>query len=153
VRLLLVVGENNSITELRAISGDPFLVASTMNAVRQWRFMIGGYLVGTLRQTDVPLTFAFKIEDPPTPASLHLKKGKGIRADSVRDFTDRMEHTADGRTHHISSGFVTGINACARTSMICKPKDKEEANSIPGGGLSFVIRAIPLVPWHSCESG
>jgi hypothetical protein len=148
VRLLLVVGENNSIAELRAISGDPFLLASTMKAVRQWRLMIGDYLVGTLRQTEVPLTFAFKIEDPPTPAYLYLKNGQVIRANSVRDFTYRMEYTADGRTHHISSGSVTGINACARTSMIFKPKDKEEANCIPGGGLSFVIRAIPLVPRH-----
>jgi TonB family protein len=148
VNLLLVIGENNSIAELQAISGDPLLVESTMKAVRQWQFMIGGYEVGAFRETEVPLTFTFKIEDPPKPAYLHLKNNKVIRADDVREFLDGIEYTADGRTHHISSDSVTGINSCAHASMIFKPKDKEEANCIPGSGPYFVIRAIPLVPRH-----
>jgi hypothetical protein len=40
VKLLLVVGEHNSIAELQAVSGDPLLVESTMAAVRQWQFMM-----------------------------------------------------------------------------------------------------------------
>ncbi len=146
VKLLLVIGENNSIAELQAISGDPLLVESAMKAVRQWQFMIGGYEVGALRETEVPLTFTFKIEDPPKAAYLHLKNNKVIRANDVREFLDGIEYTADGRTHHISSGSVTGINACARASMIVKPKAKEEADCIAGGGPSFIIRAIPLLP-------
>jgi len=145
VKLLLVIAENNSIAELQAISGDPLLVESTMTAVRQWHFMIGGYPVGALRETEVSLTFNFKIEDPPKPAYLHLKNNKVIRADSVREFTDRLEYSADGRRHRISPDSVTSIDACARASIIVKPKDKEEADCIPAGGPSFVIRAIPLV--------
>jgi TonB family protein len=146
VKLLLVIGENNSIAELQAISGDPLLVESAMKAVRQWQFMIGGYVSGAVRDTEVPLTFMFKIEDPPKPAYLHLSNGKVIRADGVREFTDRMEYTVGGRTHHIPPDSVTDINACERVSIITKPKDKEEANCIPGGGPSFDIVAIPLLP-------
>jgi TonB family protein len=146
VKLLLVIGENNSIAKLQAISGDPLLVESTMKAVRQWKFVTGVYVNGAVRETEVPLTFTFKIEDPPRPAYLHLKNNKVIRADDVREFPDCIQYTTDGRTHHISADSVTGINACARASMISKPKDKEEANCIPGGGPSFVIRAIPLLP-------
>ena len=145
VKLFLVMGEDNSIAELHAISGDPLLIESTMKAVRQWHFMIGGYLVGALRETEVPLTFTFKIEDAPKPAYLHLSDGKVIRADSVREFTDRMEYTVSGRTHHISPDSVTDINACARVSIIAKPKDKED-DCIPSGWPSLLIRAIPLLP-------
>jgi TonB family protein len=144
-KLLLVVGENNSIAKLQAISGDPLLVESAMKAVRQWQFMIGGYEAGALRETEIPLTFRFKIEDPPKPAYLHLKNNKVIRANDVREFLDGIEYTADGRTHHLSSESVTGISACARVSMMFKPNDKEEADCIPGGGPSFVVRAIPLL--------
>ena len=145
VKLILVIGENNSIAELQAVSGDPLLVESTMNAVRQWRLIIGGRVVGAPKETEVPLTFTFKIEDPPKPAYLHLKNGKVIRADSVREFTDRMEYTVGGRTHHISPDSVTDINACARVSISTKPKDKVD-DCIPSGGPSFLIRAIPLLP-------
>jgi TonB family protein len=144
VRLFLVIGEHNTIAELQPVSGDPVLVEAAMKAVRQWRFLIGGS-VGALRETEVPLTFTFKIEDPPKPAYLHLSNGKVIRAESVREFTDRMEYTVGGRTHHISPGSVTDINACARVSIITKPKEKED-NCIPAGGPSFDIVAIPLLP-------
>jgi len=145
VKLFLVIGEHNSIAELQVISGDPLLIESTMKAVRQWHFMIGGYPVGALRETEVPLTFTFKIEDVPKPAYLHLSDGKVIRADSVREFTDRMEYTVGGRTHQVSPDSVTDINACARVSIITKPKDTED-DCIPRGGPSFLIRAIPLLP-------
>jgi len=61
--------KNNSIAESQAISGDPLLVESTMKAVRQWKFMIGGYVNGAVRETEVALTFTFEIEDPPRPAT------------------------------------------------------------------------------------
>jgi TonB family protein len=148
VKLLLVISEDNSIAELQVISGDRLLVESTIKAVRQWRFLIGAYLVGALRETEVPLTFTFKIEDSPKPAYLHLKNNKVIRADDVREFLDGIEYRADGSIHHISSDSVTGIDACARASLIVKPKEKEEADCIPAGGPSFVIRAIPFVSGH-----
>jgi hypothetical protein len=83
VKLILVIAEDNSIAELQAVSGDPLLLESTMKAVRQWRFIIGGRVVGAPKETEVQLTFKFKIEDPPKPAYLHLRNGKVIRADSV----------------------------------------------------------------------
>lgn len=144
VKLLLVIGEHNAIAELQTVSGDPVLLEAALKAVRQWRFLIGGY-VGGLRGTEVPLTYTFKIEDPPKPACLHLSDGKVIRAGTVREFTDRMEYTVGGRTHHISPDSVTDINACARVWIITKPKNKED-DCIPAGGPSFNITAIPFVP-------
>jgi len=142
VKLILVIAEDNSIAELQAVSGDPLLLESTMKEVRQWRFIIGGRVVGAPKETEVPLTFTFKIEDPPNPAYLHLRNGKVIRADSVREFTNRMEYTVDGRTHYISPGSVTDVSACARVTVA----PSKEGDCSPRGGPSFFIRAIPLLP-------
>jgi hypothetical protein len=117
-----------------------------MNAVRQWRFSIGGYVVGAPRETEVPLTFTFKIEDPPQPAYLHLTNGKVIRADEVREFTDGVEYTVGRRTHRIAPGLVTDIDTCARVAILPTPK---AGDCSPAGGPSFNIRAIPLLPSES----
>ena len=93
------------------------------------------------REIEVPLSFTFKIEDPPKPAFLHLTNGKVIRADNVRELTNRIEYIVDRRTHHIPPDSVTDIDACVRVSVLPK-----EGNCIPSGGPSFVIRAIPLLP-------
>ena len=46
VNLTLVISVGNSkIVELQPVSGDPLLLKSTMNAIRQWHFMIGGRAV------------------------------------------------------------------------------------------------------------
>ena len=142
VKVFLVFAADGSIADLQAVSGDPLLLDATMKAVRQWRFLstIGG--VGDAREIEVPLTFAFKIEDPPTPAYLHLGDGKVIRADTVHEFTDRIEYTVGRRTHRISSDSVTHINACARISVL----GRSEGDCAPGGGPSFNIFAIPLLP-------
>ena len=145
VQLNLVIAEDNSIAELQAVSGNPLLLESTIKAVRQWIFSMGGRVVGNPKETEIPLTFTFKIEDPPKPAYLHLKNGKVIRADSVREFTDRTEYTVGGRTHHIPPESVTDINACARVSLFIKPKGKGD-DCIPASRPSFDIIAIPLLP-------
>jgi TonB family protein len=145
VKLNLVIADDGSIADLQAVSCDPVLLKSTMDAVRQWRFAIGGWAVGGPREIEVPLSFTFKIEDPAKPAYLHLSNGEVIRADDVRELTDRIEYTTDHRAHHISPDSVTGINGCARASVITKPKAKED-DCVPSGGPSFLIRAIPLLP-------
>ena len=142
VKLILVIAEDNSIAELQAVSGNPLLLESSMKEVRQWHFIIGGRVVGAPKETEIPLTFTFKIEDPPKPAYLHLRNGKVIRADSVREFTDRMEYTVDGRTHYISPGSVTDVSACAHVTVA----PSKEGDCSPRGGPSFFIRAIPLLP-------
>jgi hypothetical protein len=139
----LVIADDGSVAELQAVSGDPLLLDSKMKAVRQWHFSIGGRVAAGPREMEVPLTFTFKIEDPPKPAFLHLSNGEVTRAGNVRELTDRIEYTVDRRTHHISPDSVTDINACARVSVIISPK---EGNCIPRGGPSFFIRAIPLLP-------
>jgi len=141
VKLILVIAADGSIADLQAVSGDPLLLDSTMKAVRQWRFSIGGF-VGNPRETEVPLSFTFKIEDPPKPAYLHLTNGKVIRADEVREFADDMEYTAGRRTHHISANSVADINGCIRARVI----PQKEGDCIPAGGPSFTVRAIPLLP-------
>jgi len=141
VKLILVIAADGSIADLQAVSGDPLLLDSTMKALRQWRFTIGGF-VGKPREMEVPLSFMFKIEDPPKPAYLHLTSGKVIRAEEVREFTNGIEYTVGSRAHHISPKSVTGIDGCARIGVILQ----REGDCIPSGGPSFNIRAIPLLP-------
>jgi TonB family protein len=141
VKVVVVFADDGSVAELQAVSGDPVLLDSAMKAVRQWHFSMGSRVADGPRETEVPLSFTFKIE-PPTPAFLHLSNGQVIRADNVREFTDGIEYTVGRRTHHISPESVTDINACARVSIVISPK---EAGCIPGGGPSFFIRAIPLL--------
>jgi TonB family protein len=141
VNVVVVFEENGSVTELRAVSGDPVLLDSVMKAVRQWRFSWGGRLVDSPTETEVPLSFTFKIETP-KPAYVHLGDGRVIRADSVREFSDRIEYTVGRHTHRISAKSVTGIDACARITI---ESPQREGSCIPGGGPSFLIRAIPLM--------
>jgi TonB family protein len=140
VKVVVVFADDGSVAELQAASGDPLLLDSTMKAVRQWHFSMGR-VADSPRKTEVPLSFTFKIETP-TPAFLHLSNGQVIRADNVREFTDRIEYTVGRRTHRISPDSVTDINGCARVSLDISPK---EGNCIPGGGPSFFIHAIPLL--------
>jgi TonB family protein len=141
VNVVVVFADDGSVTELQAVSGDPVLLDSVMKAVRQWRFSWGGRLVDGPTETEVPLSFTFKIETP-TPAYLHLRDGRVIRADNVREFTDRIEYAVGHRTHRISANSVTDINACARISV---ESPQKEGSCIPSGEPSFLIRAIPLI--------
>jgi|SRR5690242_15334261 len=141
VKLILVIATDGSVADLRAISGDSLLRDSTLNAVRQWRFLMG-HVEGEPREAEVPLTFTFMIEDPPKPAFLHLVNGGVIRADEVHEFTDGIVYSAQQRTHHISASSITGIDGCARVTV----KRTRADDCIPSGGPSFVIRAIPLLP-------
>jgi len=141
VKLVLVIGVDGSVVDLQAVSGDPVLLESTVKAVRQWRFTIGGF-VGEPREMEVPLSFTFSIVTPPKPAYLHLTNGKVIRADDVREFADEMEYTASRRTHRISANSVADINGCLRARVI----PQKEGDCIPDGGPSFTVRAIPLLP-------
>jgi len=140
VKLILVIAPDGSIADLQAVSGDPLLLDSTMKAVRQWRFTIGGFL-GKPSEIEVPLSFTFKIEDPPKPAYLHLVSGKIIRADEVRESTDGIEYAVGSRTHHISASSIANIDGCARVTGILQ----KEGDCIPAGGPSFFVRAIPLL--------
>ena len=142
VKLTLVIADDGSVADLQAVSGDPVLLESTMKAVRQWRFQFA-LVNGSPREIEVPLSFTFKIEDPPEPAYLHLSNGKVIRANNVREFTDGIEYTVDRKTHHISLDSVTNINACAQISGRIS---RQQGDCVPGGGPSFIIRASPLLP-------
>lgn len=141
VKLILVIAADGSIADLRAISGDSLLRDSTLNAVRQWRFLMG-HVEGDPREAEVPLTFTFRIEDPPKPAYLHLVNGEVIRADEVHEFTYGIVYSAERRTHHISASSITGIDGCARVTV----KPTKAGDCIPAGGPSFTVRAIPLLP-------
>jgi TonB family protein len=143
VKLILVIADDGSIAGLQTVSGYPLLLDSTVNAVRQWRFSSMSRVAGNPAETEVPLSFTFKIEDPPKPAYLHLSNGEVIRADNVREFTDRIEYTVGRRTHHISTDSVTDINACAR---IWVGGPQKEGDCVASGGPSFLIHAIPLLP-------
>lgn len=147
VKLILVIGVDGSVADLKAISGPPFLVESTMKALRQWHFSGMPRVVGEApRETEVPVTFTFKIETP-KPAYLHLKNGKVIRADDVHEFTNEIEYSVDRRAHHLSPGLVTEINACANTvGGLVFRVDLKEGDCVPQGGPSYVIRTIPLLP-------
>jgi len=141
VKLILVIASDGSISDLQPVSGDPLFLDSTMKAVRQWRFSIGGF-VDKAKEIEVPLSFTFKIEEPPKPAYLHLTNGQVIRADEIREFTDRIEYTVGRDTHHVSADSVTDINTCARITVI----PQRDGDCVPSGGPSFFIRAIPMLP-------
>jgi hypothetical protein len=66
-----------------------------------------------------------------------------IRANEVREFTDRIEYTVGSRTYRIAPGSVTDVNACARVVV---GRALKEGDCVPSGGPSFNIRAIPLWP-------
>jgi TonB family protein len=132
VRLVIVIAKNGSVADVQSVSGDPPLLDAAITAVRQWRTQ-EVYLNGQVVEAEVPLTFTFTIQDPPNPAYLHLTNGKVIRANELREYTDTMEYTVGRHTHHVSPHSVTKITACLR-------------NCIYGGGPSFNIVAIPLLP-------
>jgi TonB family protein len=140
VKLLLVIGLHNEVAELHAVSGDPLLVDAAMTAMRGWKFSLGGYTGGP-RETEVPITYTFKLEVP-RPTYIHLKNGDSIHADSVREYTDHMEYTAHGRTHRIAPESVTDVSFCDHVKIFPLGKD----DCIPAGGPKFVIRALPLLP-------
>jgi TonB family protein len=140
VKLLLVIGLRNEVAELRAVSGDPLLVDAAMTAMRQWRFSLGGYIGGP-RETEVPITYTFKLEVP-KPTYIHLKNGDSIRVDSVREYTDHIEYTVHGRQHRIAPESVTDVSFCNHVTISQLGKD----DCIPAGGPKFVIRALPLLP-------
>jgi len=141
VNLVLVIGVDGSIADLKAVSGDPLLLDSTMKAVRQWRFSIGGF-VGKPRETEVPLSFTFRIENPSKPAYLHLTNGKAIRADEVREFADGIEYSVGRRTHRISADSIAQVDGCLRARVI----PQKEGDCIPDSGPSFTVRGISLLP-------
>jgi hypothetical protein len=144
-KLVLVIGADNSIAELRAVSGDPILVDASMKAVRQWRFLhlFGGVVGQPAPEIEVPLSFTFRIENAPKPAYLHLANGRVLRVDEVREFTDGIEYTVGKRTKRISTDAVTEINGCARLTFHLP---LEEGDCLPAGGPSFDIVAVPLLP-------
>jgi TonB family protein len=148
VNIRLVIADDGSVAELLPVSGDPLLVDSAIKAVQQWRVGFNR-VVGRPMEHEIPLSFTFSIQDPPKPAYLHLTNGDVIRADTVREFTDRIEYTAGGRTHRLAPDSVTDINACARVALL---PTLEEGDCISGGGPSFNIRAIPLMPAEKASS-
>ena len=149
VKVAVVFAEDGSVTDLQAVSGDPVLLDSVLKAVRKWHITLGGRLPDSPRETEVPLSFTFKMESP-TPAYLHLTSGRVIRADTVREFTDRIEYTVGRRTHRISPDSVIDINTskwqvgntCTRISV---ESSQNGGSCIPAGGPSFLIRALPLM--------
>jgi len=132
VKLTMIVAASGVVTDLQDVSGDPLLSDSVINAVRQWRLQ-PILMNGNPAEAEVPLTFTFTIYDPPKPAYLHLKNGDVIRADRVREFTDGIEYTVGRRSHRIPADSVWIISACGY-------------GCVSGGGPSFNIRAIPLLP-------
>jgi hypothetical protein len=142
VKLHLVFADDGSIVELQPVSGDRLLVDSAMKAVQQWRVVSFARVAGKPIEHEIALSFTFSIEDPPKPAYLHLANGDVIRADTVREFVDRVEYIVGGQSHYISPDSVTGINACARVTVF----PTKEGDCVPGGGPTFGIRAIPLWP-------
>ena len=132
VKLTMIVAANGTVADLQDVSGDPLLSDSVINAVHQWRLQ-PVLMNGSPTEAEVSLTFTFSIYDPPKPAYLHLKNGDVIRADSVREYTDGIEYKVGRLTHRISGDSVMGISWCGY-------------DCVPGGGPTFVIRAIPLLP-------
>ena len=138
VNLVMIIAVDGTVADLRAVSGNPLFLDSTIKALRQWRFaptLVNGHP----EEVYVALAFNFSIQDPPKPAYLRLTDGKVIRADAVREFTDRIEYTVGRRTFRLSPDSVEDISACDRTAHLAE-------GCVHGGEPSFNIRAFPLFP-------
>jgi hypothetical protein len=144
VKLILVFADDGSVADLQTVSGDPLLLASTIKAVHQWHISMARE-VGNPREAEIPLSFTFKIEDPPEPVYLHLRNGNVIRANTVREFTDRVEYTVGHRSHHhhISPDLVTDVSRCARASIRIPPR---EGDCIPPTALILTSTPFPCYP-------
>jgi TonB family protein len=147
VKLFLLAAEDGTIADLQSVSGNSLLTDSALKAVRQWRFaqLLGG-VVGDNRKPleyEIPITFTFSIEEPPKPAYLHLTDGTVIRADEVREYTDGIEYTVGHKVERIPSDSVETINRCRRVVAYLS---EDPADCVAGGGPTFDIRAIPLLP-------
>jgi hypothetical protein len=144
VKLKIVVADDNSIADIQPVSGDLILLDSSIKAVHQWRIYSSlARVKGKPVEMEIPVSFTFSIDNPPKPAYLHLINGKVIRADTVQEFTDRIEYNVGSHIHRIPSDSVNEVNACAQ--IVLRPVLKEgECN--PSGGPSFDIHAIPLLP-------
>lgn len=68
---------------------------------------------------------------------MHLAKGDVIRADDVREYTDRIEYTVDHHTHRLSPESVKNIDGCASVAHLL---DMKEGGCIPGGRPSLYTR-------------
>jgi TonB family protein len=136
--LVVVFAKDGTVEDAQPVSGDPLLMESAINAVRQWRIQ-PVLLNGEPQEAEVSLLYTFSIHDPPEPAYLHLTNGDVIRADSAREFTNRIEYTVGRRTQHISPDSVTAINGCG-------PVTDFQPGCIASGVPSFNIRAFPLMP-------
>jgi hypothetical protein len=132
VNLVVVFAKDGTVKDVQTVSGEPLFSESAVKAVRQWRVQ-PILLNGEPQEADVSLSYRFSIQHPPKPAYLHLANGQVIRADTVQEFTDGIEYTVGHLTHRISADEVRGITACGH-------------DCVAGGGPSFDIRAIPLLP-------
>jgi TonB family protein len=146
VKLHVVFGVDGRVVELQPISGNPLLVDSAMKVTRKFRVEIHeayGYA-----EHEITLSYTFKIETP-EPAYLHLINGKVIRADSVREYTDRIEYTAGRKSRRISPSSVAEISGCARVGGL----PLKEGDCVPAGGPVFLIRALPLFESNGESAG
>jgi TonB family protein len=143
VRLDLVIAPNGSVSSVRIISGQPILANPSAAALRQWHFDPIGTPNGPVEH-EVTIVFTFTLQDPPKPAYLHLTNGETIRAEEVREFTNRFEYKTQGKVHTLTPAQVINVNQCGCISALLK-----DGCCIPGGGPSFDIRAFPLFPADS----
>ncbi|MGA2269812.1 MAG: energy transducer TonB [Bryobacteraceae bacterium] len=66
VRLAVLIDENGTVERLKLISGHPFLVKATFDAVKQWRYRPATYHgVPVAVVTIINVTFSLGIGEPP----------------------------------------------------------------------------------------
>ena len=98
VVLEAIIGVDGSIHELKVISGDPLLAASTVEAVTQWRYRPTA-LNGTAVEVVTRIEVTFKFQEP---ESADGKKESKKRRGASRDYRPRAAANQRGRSFSLS---------------------------------------------------
>ncbi len=171
VVLSAVVAKDGSIAGLQTISGHPLLVRAALEAVSKWRYeptVIDGQPVEvatritvTFKLDDLPKTAAAKaapatvVDSGTGPATIHLKNGRVIHADTASAAGDKIEYTIGESIYEIPQNLVQEIvHAANAPPSPPQATSVSDSNVVTAPALSKMPIAYGEDPknWYMFES-
>ena len=118
VKLRARIASDGSVKSLYLISGHPLLVRAALDAARQWTYSPLGQ--GVEAQTTITVEFSLAEAGKSAPnnatpvsgsqaATIRLKNGRAIQADTVREVGDKLEYTIGEGEYKISKSLVEEV--------------------------------------------
>ena len=83
---------------------------------------------------------------PPKPAYLHLANGDVIRADTVREFADRIEYADGRRTHHDTLRLLSLTSVVALVPRNSASRQRRAIVDPLAAGLPSIFSPFPCCP-------